>query len=188
MAQVKNNDLTEGISGGIGNKLVFRQVGNRTIISKKARVSTVRTEKQEAHRLKFQQAARYAKAKMADVIAKADYELIAKQKENTTAFAVAVGDYLKLPTIDSIRYADYKGNIGDVISIQVNDNVKVIKVIVTLSAPDGSVIETGNATLLKGDVDWTYKATSVNPVVAGTKIKAVASDRPGREAVLEQVI
>src|SRR5690348_5005825 len=116
MAQVKNNDLTEGISGGIGNKLVFRQVGNRTIISKKARVSTVRTEKQEAHRLKFQQAARYAKAKMADVIAKADYELIAKQKENTTAFAVAVGDYLKLPTIDSIRYADYKGNIGDVIS------------------------------------------------------------------------
>jgi len=188
MAQVKNNDLTEGISGGIGNKLVFRQLGSRTIISKKARVSNVRTEKQEAHRRRFQQAARYAKAKMEDAVAKADYESLAKQRENTTAFAVAVGDYLKLPTIESIKYADYKGNIGDVISIQVNDNVKVIKVIVTLTAPDGAVIETGNAALIKGDVDWTYKALNANPVVAGTKIKVVASDRPAREVVQEQII
>lgn len=188
MAHVKNNDLTEGISGRVGNKLVFRQLGNRTIISKKARVSTVRTEKQEAHRQRFQQAARYAKAKMMDPVIKAEYELIARGKENTTPFAVAVGDYLKLPTVDKINYASYKGNVGDVISIQVNDNIKVTAVTVTLTAPDGTTIETGHATLTKGDVDWIYKAQSPNASVAGTIIKVVATDRPAHEAIREQIV
>lgn len=188
MALVKNNDLTEGISGSVGNKLVFRQLGNRTIISKKARVSTVRTEKQEAHRLRFQQAARYAKAKMLNPILKADYELIAKQKENTTAFAVAVGDYLKIPTIESITHTGYKGNIGDIISIQVNDNVKVINVTVTLTSPDGTLIETGNATFTKDDTEWIYKAQRANVNTVGTAIKVIATDRPAQEAMLEKTI
>jgi hypothetical protein len=59
MAKSKNNVVTYGLSGKIGDLLVFRQVDGKTVVSKIPTQSTSVSEKQQAHRKRFQQAVVY---------------------------------------------------------------------------------------------------------------------------------
>ena len=56
MAKSVNNIITHGLSGKIGDLLVFKQVDGKTIVSKAPRKSNTETEKQKQHRAKFQEA------------------------------------------------------------------------------------------------------------------------------------
>jgi hypothetical protein len=61
MAKSKNNVLTYGLSGKIGDLLVFRQRDGITIVSKMPEQQKTVSAKQKANRERFQQAAIYAK-------------------------------------------------------------------------------------------------------------------------------
>jgi hypothetical protein len=185
MAQVKNNQVTKGVSGKFGEDIVFRQFGKRTIFGARPRKATTISERMKAHRERFKKATKYAKAKMSDPAAKAEYEALAKQREIASAFAAAVGDFLKAPEISSLTADGYSGGIGSIVSIEAVDNFKITAITISISQADGTVLETGDATLAPGDTDWKFVTTVNNPTLAGTKVTAKAFDRAGNEAIKE---
>jgi hypothetical protein len=79
MGSVKENLLTKGFSGRIGDEIVFRQVGGRTQFAKRPRKRTTLTPNQSAHRDAFLKAVYYAKSVLLDPVAKAEYQSLAKE-------------------------------------------------------------------------------------------------------------
>lgn len=185
MGKVKENLLTKGFSGKIGDEIVFRQVGNRTMVAKRPRKSTIVSPKQQPQRDLFAKAVVFAKTMLLDPAIRADYQNRAKLAGLASAYSAAVTDYLKAPKINSIDTDYYKGAVGDVIWIIALDDFKLQSMTVTLQRADGSVIESGLAILEEGR--WKYVVTQAN-AEAGIKVIAVATDRPGKEARLEKVL
>ncbi|WP_320054697.1 hypothetical protein [uncultured Acetobacteroides sp.] len=160
MAEVKNNIVTQGVSGKLGDMIVFRQVHGRTIIAAKPKQSEKKSEKQVEHQKRFQSAVIYGKAATADPAKKAEYEAGKGDKYNS-AYQVAVADFLNAPDIQEVNLKGYKGNVGDVITIRVTDDFKVAEVTVAIRNPDGTLLEKGNAVQQPGGADWCYKATAL---------------------------
>jgi hypothetical protein len=188
MSKIDLNALINGMHGKIGNA-VLRRRGNRTLISSKPKARTTEpSAKEKAHRELFKRAVAYAKAKMADAIAKAEYQHVASTKEMTSAFALALRDFMKPPAIDAIRSDAYTGKVNDALFVRATDDFKVAAVKVTITLPTGTLLEAGSATYDANTLDWKYTATKANTTLAGTKIKAIASDKPGNETALEKVM
>jgi len=188
MAIIKENDITEGMSGKFGRKIVFRVVKGVTLATRRSNHERVFTEKQLAHRERFRLAASYAKAKMQDPVAKAEYRTMAGDEAFANAFSTAVKDYMVPPKIVSINVSDFTGATGSIIPIKVSDNAKTIRIKVSILLNDGTVVESGDATLTRGDDAWKYITTQLLSSVAGSKIVVTAIDRPGNETVQEKLL
>ena len=81
MATVKKNLVTEGLSGKLGDMLIFRTgKSGKTIVTTASKTNDSNTEAQKIHRAKFQMAAVYGKAAMTDPITKASYQLLADKQ------------------------------------------------------------------------------------------------------------
>ncbi len=172
MAQSKNNIITHGLSGKVGDIIVFSQRGGKTIVSKAPRKRTGEdSEKQKEQQIKFQQAVLYGKSVIADPTQKELYESTDKK-----AYNVAVADMLNAPKIEKIDFTSYTGQVGDTIKIRVMDDFAVTSVRVTIEKSDGSLVEAGNATLQ--GIDWVYTATATNSDLNGDKITIQATDTP----------
>ncbi|MDR2026537.1 MAG: hypothetical protein LBQ01_03140, partial [Prevotellaceae bacterium] len=122
MAKSKNNVVTYGLSGKIGDLLIFRQVGGKTVVSKIAEQPDTASEKQLKQRKRFQQAAIYAKAAVKDVQTGDLYSAVAKKKKDITAYNVAVADFFNAPDIETVDLSSYKGAAGDEIRIVASDD------------------------------------------------------------------
>lgn len=184
MSKVDLNPLVSGFSGKIGNA-VMRRRGDKTYMSSRPKPRTRElSEKEAAHRERFRRATIYAKGIVASIEAKAPYEQAAKSR-NLSAFVVAVTDYLKSPVVEAVNTSRYTGKVGDTVIVRATDDFKVESVRVTITAADGSVNESGMAIQDLISQEWTYLATQANAFIAGTTIKAVATDKPGNEAEME---
>ena len=129
--------VTHGLSGKVGDMLVFSQRNGKTIVSKIPNRTAPQSDAQIQHLQKFQEAVIYAKSVMADPTTKAAYA--AKAQGGVTAYNVAVADLLNAPNIESINLSAYTGKIGDKIIIRATDDFKVTKVTVTIeNLTDGS--------------------------------------------------
>jgi hypothetical protein len=91
MAKQKGNVVTYGLSGKIGDLLIFRQVGGKTVISKIPEPSKTVSEKQKAHRKRFQQAVIYAQSALA--LPETGDRYAAAAKKGQTPINVAVADF-----------------------------------------------------------------------------------------------
>ncbi|MFD2787864.1 hypothetical protein [Hymenobacter rubripertinctus] len=179
MARVKNNIVTQGLSGMIGGTLVFRQQGGRTIVSAAPGETTGEpSAAQQAQRQRFQEAAVYAKAQISDPAAKAEYATRLDGRHGS-AYAIAVADFLKAPDIREIDLSRYAGKKGDVIRVRATDDFKVVAVRVRIENGDGSLVEEGAAVQQPNALDWLYTATTANADLNGDKITIRASDQPG---------
>jgi len=182
MARVSNNIITQGLSGTIGGTLVFRQVGGRTIVSAAPRESEkTPTPGQQAQQERFQMAAFYAKAQLADPAGKAEYEA-ARTDEQRSAYTIAVADFMQAPDIHEVDLSSYQGRAGDTIRVRVTDNFKVLSVTVSIENGDGSAVEQGAAVKAVNGIDWLFTATQANASLAGDKITVRATDKPGNLA------
>ena len=65
------------------------------------------------------------------------------------------------------------------------DDFRVTGVQVEIYAANGTLLEKGNAVQQVNGIDWTYTATQANSPLAGSKIKAIATDVPGNQGTLE---
>lgn len=177
MAQSKNNIVTHGLSGKIGDLLVFSQRNGKTIVSKvpKERAGDL-SEKQKDHTRKFQKAILYAKSVMNDPGKKQEYEAVADRAKGITGYNVAVADLLNAPDIESIDLSGYTGDPGNLIKITATDDFEVVAVTVKIENADGSLVEEGSA--VNNGAEWIYTATVSNPDLAGDKITVTASDAP----------
>lgn len=177
MAESKNNIITHGLSGKVGDLLVFSQRNGKTIVSKIPKERTGEsTDKQKAHQLKFQKAVLYAKSVMADPIKKEQYEEQADTVLGKSIFNIAVADLMNAPDIEALDFSGYNGNPGDLIKITVTDDFEVVLVTVKIENSDGGLVEEGAA--VKNGMEWIYTATVLNIDLNGDKITVIASDNP----------
>jgi hypothetical protein len=188
MAQSNENVLTQGMRGSIGKQVVYRNKAGKTVVSKspKLRPGSIPTPDQAAVRDKFKIALIYAQAAMLDVAVKAAYKAVAKGGQS--AFNVAFKDAYLAPVVSLLRTDAYAGQLQDPILVRVIDNFKVTTVKVSITAPNGVLVEQGFAAKEPNGVDWRYICQQVNADIAGTTIKVVASDLPGNETLLQQIL
>ncbi len=181
MAKSQNNVLTHGLSGKIGNMLVFSQRGGKTIVGTVPRRSDKVSEAQKEQRRRFQQAVLYATAAQQQP----EYAEAAAQ-QGKTPYIVAVADFLKAPDVERIDLSGYTGKVGDPIRIVVTDDFAVKSVAVRITNADGSLVEEGAAQPTPTGYEWLFTATQPNENLAGDKIEIFASDAPGNAARHEQ--
>ena len=93
MAISKNNVVTHGLSGKIGN-VIFKNYGNKMVISKYPDMSNVvKSEKQLDNQLLFKAAQAYAKSIITDPAKKSAF--IKSLPTGKTAYYAAISKYLK---------------------------------------------------------------------------------------------
>jgi hypothetical protein len=183
MAKQERNVVTYGLSGKIGDLLIFRQRDGKTIVSKIPAHSGVVSEKQAAQRRRFQQAVIYAKAAVASPETEELYKTAAKKGKYP--FNVAVGDFLNAPDIHNIDLSEYTGSVGDRIRIVTDDDLAVKSVKVEILNADGTPVEEGNAVQITDGL-WIYTAVQDNDNLDGDKITVTVSDLPGNITREEQ--
>lgn len=180
MAKSRNNIVTAGLSGGIGNQLVFKQVNGETIVAKYPNRKGSSTPKQIALNNKFAKATVYAKNALQNAALKKVYADQAAKRPGVSAYAMAVADYLKAPIIDHIDTSAYTGvSSGEKISIEVADASKVMTVKVKIVAANSSAVEEGS------EGKWVYTTTAINAALSGSKVLITATDRPGNVTTKE---
>jgi hypothetical protein len=178
MAKSQKNVVTYGLSGKIGDILVFRQRDGKTIVSKMPEQSKTASEKQQKQRKRFQKATIYAKVATDDPETKEQYAAKAKKSKGITAYNIAVADFFNAPDIETVDLSAYTGMEGDEIRIIASDDFAVKSVHVQINDADGSPVEAGEAVNRMGNL-WIYTATQRNESLVGNKIVVFASDLPG---------
>ena len=176
MTIVKENFLTNGLSGMFDKKVVFRQRTGRTIFAKPPRKQTSVTPRQEAQKEKFLEAVDYAAGALSDPMQKEAYRKMAPL--GTSAYNMAIADFLKPPKVTRIDATGYSGIPGEMISVFAEDNCKVKSVSVSIALDDGTVVEEGEAVQVGDGRKWSYTATKANPHNSGMVISAIATDVP----------
>lgn len=180
MANVKLNPVLEQIRGQVGD-LVFKRYEDRVILSRKPDLSGHQaTAAQQAVRQRFRQAALYGKMVMADPDARARYDQAAEARRKPV-FSLTVADFFNAPAIDEVDVSAYTGSTGDPIVVRASDDFEVSRVEVSLTDPDGAVLEEGAATL--DGHRWVYTAQTDVGSGATVRIGVRALDRPGGAGV-----
>lgn len=167
MARVKDNPITEGVSGKLGRRLVFRHMKDgRTIIATRPDYTGHKwTPDQQTHHTRFQEAAAYAR------VASKTNPLYTQLATGTTknAYNLALSDWFHAPAIHQVQWHD------DRIRVQATDNVQVTRVLITISDEHGNTLERGEAVLAPENW-WEYK-----PAAQGS-LFVQAFDLPGNVA------
>lgn len=185
MTEVNLNETVNGYSGSIG-RLVFKKYKGRTIVGRKPVSTKPPTEIQIAHRQHFKEAVAFGKRAMGDPALREFYEPIAAQRQ-ISVYALAVADYLNEPSFKPLDLSNYKGRVGDTITIRAIDDIGLADVEVTLNANDGTQIEKGKAVedgIRSGY--WTYTATAPVALGADIFIKVVGVDHAGTKAQITE--
>lgn len=186
MAHSNNSIIVGKLNGTLGKELVFRDWDGKTIVAKyPKRKKTDPTLPQAALRERFLLGTRYAKAilKDPDPGMKEAYAAVVKPRQNV--YTRALEDFMTPPVVSNINLRNYNGAVGDMIPVRASDDFRVVSVLVEIYAPDGTLLEAGEAQPDGRALDWVYTAGQPNPLTAGSRIKAIAIDVPGNEGTLE---
>ena len=186
MGKIKNNVVTKGFSGKLGDDLVFRQVDNQTIFAKRTLITGVPTARQTEIRNKFTDASNFASAAIENEQASVMYKLMADVQGLKSAYLAAMTDYLTEPEIGGVYSAGYKGVVGDVFNIRPRVPYKIISIDVRIVDANGIAIEAGSA--VTNELKWKYIATVANANVRGSRLILTARDRQDKETTFEQVL
>ena len=185
MTEVNLNETVDGYRGSIG-RLVFRKYRGRTIVGRKPKSEKPPTEAQIAHRERFKEAAAFGKSAMADPALLEFYGPIAL-KRNISVYALAMGDFMKLPGIKPLRLSKYKGQIGDLIEIRATDDIGLADLDVKIVAQDGTLIEQGKALEIgEGSGRWEYTATAQVALGSDVFIEVEGVDHAGNEVKITE--
>jgi len=182
----KDNILTEGYSGRIGN-LIFRRWGKKTVISMVPDYSHRKWSKaQKENRKRFRNAMAYSRKTLADPEMRKYYRKRAKGMQ--TVWNVAVADYMKKPEIRKVDLSGYRGRKGDTIRINAHDNYRVAAVIVTILNAQGFEVESGVAVEMLSQGCWIYKVMAPVPGWEKGRIVVRVTDSPGNTVKSEQAV
>lgn len=175
MAKTLLNSALKSIRGGL-DAWVYRQYGDKLVVSPRPVHGGPPTAAQATHRERFRLAGAYARDTYADPARRAPYVAVARER-GMPITGLMVTDFLKPPTVDAIDLSGYHGAVNDPIAITATDDVGVTAVTVTIQAADETVLEQGAAALTNGV--WVYHATTARTAGQTVTITATAVDRPG---------
>ena len=185
MAISRNNVLTHGLSGKVGDLMVFRQLEGQTVVSGPSKKTDKASPKQKQHRKRFQEAIFYAKEALATPELAELYATGAKKGKKP--YNVAVADFLNAPDIAEVDLSAYHGAAGDTIKVSASDDFAVKSVTVKIVNASGETVEEGEAVHKIGSM-WVYTAVTEINNLAGSKIIVSAADIPGNVTTEENVI
>jgi hypothetical protein len=182
MARVTNNLLLQGISGKLG-PLVIRQVSGQTIVqaAEASGDRAPRSPRQQAHLDRMYRAQLYAKAQIRDAATRSLYATRVDARR-TSAYTVAIADYMNPPQVTGLDVRAFHGRVGDPIRIQATDDFEVVAVQLRIFSPAGELLEAGPAIAQPGG-DWLYRTQQPHPALPGITCEAEARDRPGHSGV-----
>ena len=102
MAFVNTNPLVNGLSGMLGNTLVFKNYYGKTIVASRPRLPKKQSESQKANRSKFRDASLWARSELRNPARKTYYQQKAKQLKLPNAYTAAITDYMRNPTVTKV--------------------------------------------------------------------------------------
>jgi len=109
MAIVKNNPIINGISGKLGDSIVFKQVRGKTIMCNRPPKPVTQSEPQKGTRDRFRKASEWAKSILLDPEQKAYYQKKAHKLKLPNAYTAAIADYMRSAKVTSVNeYGDKK--------------------------------------------------------------------------------
>ncbi len=187
MAESKNNIITHGLSGKIGDLIVFSQRDGKTYVSKAPKSKTVEdSPKQKAHKLKFQKASQYARSVINNPDLKQMYSAKADTSKGMSTYNLAMKDFFNAPEIQSIDLTAYRGKKGDAIRIIAVDDFAVKAVTVKIENAEGNTVEEGNA--VDSGYEWIYTSTTNYANITGNKITITATDHPDNLTEMTKIL
>ena len=173
----------------LGDRVSARKVNGGVIVTNRpVRKRGKPSAKLLAQRERFKEAVAYAKHQEKHEKSSALYAQGIKSKHQSV-YSVALGDFMNAPIVKMIDPSFYHGRIGDIVEIEATDDFMVTKVIVTIIDAHDVVIEQGEATQHSDRINaWEYKSVEANATQRGTKIRAIAIDKPGNKGTKEIVL
>jgi hypothetical protein len=172
-----------GFSGEMDG-IVFADTEKKNRTSAYKKKNHAPSEAQLAVRARFTKAALRAEQALEDPAKREFYEMIALERESD-ARRVAHQDFLVEPTFLPLDLSEYKGTVGDKISVVAKDDIGLASVIFTLTAVDGTRLEQGPA--IEDGVrtgDWIYTATVPVPLGTDIFVEARGVDHAGNKTVV----
>lgn len=151
MAIVIDNDLTAGLSGAFGKKMIFKQLRGKTIVAHRAKSTYKGSPLQQDNRLRFKKATAYAKAMMQDAEKKAYYWEKAKELKLPNAYTAAITEYMRKPAITAVDVSQE----GSMILVR----VEAVKKSFPVRAIKIRAVGTGEVTIEEGLVTGTFAAS-----------------------------
>jgi hypothetical protein len=179
MAVSKNNPLTHGASGMIGDTVVFRTWNGKTFMYNRPKKPTRQSEAQKENRLKFKMATAFAKRMMKDLSKKEEYVKIAREMKLPNAYTAAITEYMRKPEISRVDTSAYSGMEEQEIKVVARKEgfeVEVVEVIIINSK--GEVVEQGKA-VKKESEEWIFKSTRTIENPESFSILVRARERTG---------
>lgn len=180
MAQVHNNIFVRGLTGPVGDQFVIRRTrSGKTIVANKPTFDPNRefSTSQKSHQQAFREAAAYAKS------AKTQPVYVERAKAtNSIPYNVAISDWFGKPEVLNIDISSWTGEMGQVIRVKAQDNVKVTRVHVMIRADNSraTALEEGEAVQIDPNgLLWLYTTKTVVPMIPGTRLDVMAEDLPG---------
>lgn len=186
MAQVKNNIITEGLSGSFAGQIVFRQSYGKTIVSSMPNMPEERSEAQKKQSARFREAVKYAQHVLDDPALLATYAV--KTQSNKSPYCQAVADYLNLPEIVALKLDAFEKKAGDRLLIQATDDHLITKVHCLLCEADGSLLEQGLAEWDEHENEWVYTFKENHTHHQALRLIVRVTDLPGNSMVREELI
>jgi hypothetical protein len=181
MAIIKDNVWVEGASGAARRgSIVYRQRSGSTIIGGRPAASSVpATERQIAHRRRFNIATVYAKLALQSDQLGTRYREAAEGK--LSAYNLAVRDSLTPPTIESVMLDDYNGTAGSRIYVVAYDDFALKSLTVSILNQSGGILQEGEAVVAEDRGAYVYQLTADVAGVGTMTVKVVAEDLAGNK-------
>ncbi|MBT1699016.1 hypothetical protein KK083_19130 [Fulvivirgaceae bacterium PWU4] len=153
---IKNNPLTKGASGMLGDVIVFRQLRGKTIVANKPRRPCSESAHQRENRLRFRAASTFAKRVLQDPDKKAYYVAKARKLKLPNAYTAAITDYMRKPAITAVKCKDVSH--GRMTITAGKAGFSLASVTVTLMNAEGRAVGTGAAVLKdRQKNEWTVR-------------------------------
>lgn len=153
---IKDNIVTEGLSGMLGGVMVFRQVRGKTVVSNRPRKPAKQSELQRENRVRFRAASAYAKEAMRDPEKKERYTIRARKLNLPNAYTAALTDYLRKPVVSTVKCS---GRAKDFVTINASKKgFALASVEVTMTDAQGTPLKTCTATIKdRAQGEWTVR-------------------------------
>jgi len=178
MANLYSNHSGHGVTGAPGSQSTsYTTRSGKTITPDKLMLDDPRvvTDQKRSHRAALREAITFAQ------YAEREEIYINKARETgSTAYNIAIVDWLGAPKVLEINVDDWNGEIGQTIHVKARDNVMVTRVTIVIRDAEENVLEAGDAVQVQeGSAWWNYTTQSQVRMSPFPIVEATAEDLPG---------
>jgi len=178
MANLYSHHFGHGVTGAPGSRsTTYTTRSGKIVKTDKLMLDDPRviTGQKRPHRAALREAIAFAQ------YAEREEAYINKARETgSTAYNIAIVDWLGAPKVLEINVDDWNGEIGQTIHIKARDNVMVTHVTVVIRDSDENVLEAGDAVQAEeGSAWWNYSTQSEIKMTPFPIVEATAWDLPG---------